>query len=126
MVMQRMVFPGFALAAALATQNVMAEVSEREVGVMKIRVNIEGKTLTATLADNQTSREFVSLLPLKLKLEDFASTEKISYLPRKLPTPMHRRAPILQSATLRTTPPGAIWLSSSIELRPQPLTGNSE
>ncbi len=86
MVMQRMLSLGFALAAALATQDVLAEVSEREVGAMKIRVNIEGKTLTATLADNQTSRDFVSLLPLTLKLEDYASTEKISYLPRKLST----------------------------------------
>lgn len=34
----------------------------------------------------ETSRDFATLLPLQLKLEDYASTEKISYLPRKLTT----------------------------------------
>ncbi len=36
------------------------------------------------MIDNATSRDFVSLLPLKLKLEDYGETEKIGYLPRKL------------------------------------------
>lgn len=40
----------------------------------------------ATLVDNATSRDFVSMLPLSLTLEDYASTEKISYLPRRLST----------------------------------------
>ena len=39
-----------------------------------------------TLLDNTTARDFVSLLPLTLMLDDYASTEKISYLPRKLST----------------------------------------
>src|SRR5258705_8609485 len=42
------------------------------------------KVSTATLYDNPTSRDFVSLLPLTLTLRDYASTEKISDLPRKL------------------------------------------
>ena len=53
---------------------------------MKIRINIEGKTLTATLLYNVTSRDFASLLPLTLTLSDYAETEKISDLPRKLST----------------------------------------
>jgi hypothetical protein len=40
----------------------------------------------ATLADNKTAQDFVSLLPLTLTLEDYAGTEKISYLPQKLST----------------------------------------
>ena len=51
---------------------------------MKIQVTINGKAMIATLADNPTSRDFMTLLPLSLKLEDYASTEKIAYLPRKL------------------------------------------
>src|SRR5688500_13888569 len=35
-------------------------------------------------SDHPTSRHFVSMLPLRLKLEDLADKEKISYLPRKL------------------------------------------
>jgi hypothetical protein len=54
--------------------------------IMKIRLTIDGKAITATLIDNATARDFLSLLPLTLTLEDYAATEKISYLPRKLST----------------------------------------
>jgi hypothetical protein len=40
--------------------------------------------MTATLLDTATARDFLALLPLTLTLEDYAQTEKISYLPRKL------------------------------------------
>ncbi len=53
---------------------------------MKIRLDIEGTALTATLADNETARDFASLLPLALTLEDYAATEKISDLPQRLST----------------------------------------
>jgi hypothetical protein len=53
---------------------------------MKIRMNIEGKAVTATLDDNETARDFVSLLPVMLTLKDYAATEKISDLPKKLST----------------------------------------
>lgn len=53
---------------------------------MKVRISIDGKEVTATLQDNQTARDYVSLLPLKLTLEDYGETEKISNLPRKLST----------------------------------------
>jgi len=42
--------------------------------------------VTATLADHATSRDFISLLPLTLTLEDYNGTEKISDLPKKLST----------------------------------------
>ena len=53
---------------------------------MKIRLDIEGTALTATLEDNETARDFASLLPLALTLEDYAATEKISDLPQRLST----------------------------------------
>ena len=37
-------------------------------------------------SNHPTSRDFLSMLPLRLKLEDLAGKEKISYLPRKLKT----------------------------------------
>jgi hypothetical protein len=52
--------------------------------MLKIQIDVEGTPLTVTLDDNATSRDFVSLLPLALSLEDYAATEKISDLPRKL------------------------------------------
>ena len=53
---------------------------------MKIRMTVEGKPITATLADNDTARDFASLLPLAVTLTDHAATEKISELPRRLST----------------------------------------
>jgi hypothetical protein len=53
---------------------------------MKIRMDVEGTSITATLDDNDTARDFASLLPLTLTLRDYAATEKISDLPRKLST----------------------------------------
>ena len=41
---------------------------------MKIRLIFNDITLTATLHDNPTARDFISLLPLTLKLEDYAGT----------------------------------------------------
>jgi hypothetical protein len=51
---------------------------------MKIRLTFDGRSVIATLIDSPTTRDFVSLLPLTLTLEDYASTEKIAYLSRKL------------------------------------------
>lgn len=53
-----------------------------------VRINIEmnGKTLTATLEDSEAARDFASLLPLTLTLKDYAATEKVSDLPRPLST----------------------------------------
>lgn len=38
------------------------------------------------MLDNATSRDFISLLPLSLTLSDYAGTEKVSDLPRRLST----------------------------------------
>jgi hypothetical protein len=53
---------------------------------MKIRLKVGDTVLTASLIDSPTTRDFISLLPLILTLEDYAGTEKISDLPRRLST----------------------------------------
>lgn len=53
---------------------------------MKIRLIIDGKVISGTLVDNATTRDLVSLLPMTVTLEDYAATEKITYLSRKLST----------------------------------------
>jgi hypothetical protein len=53
---------------------------------MKIRMDVNGTRVTATLDDNETSRDFISLLPLTLTVEDYNETEKISNLAKKLST----------------------------------------
>ncbi|MCG9698348.1 cyclophilin-like fold protein [Shewanella sp. Isolate11] len=51
---------------------------------MKVSLTINGKQLMATLANNPTAKDFYTMLPLRLSLKDYASTEKIAYLERKL------------------------------------------
>ena len=53
---------------------------------MKIRLKVGDTVLTATLIDSATTRDFISLLPLTLTLKDYAGTEKISDLPKRLST----------------------------------------
>ncbi|WP_175839307.1 cyclophilin-like fold protein [Burkholderia anthina] len=54
---------------------------------MQIRINLEGgAAITVTLDDGAASRDFASLLPLKVELDDYASTEKIGDLPKRLST----------------------------------------
>ena len=50
----------------------------------KIRLTVDGQVIAATLADNPTTRGLVARLPLTLTLSDYAGTEKIVYLDRKL------------------------------------------
>ena len=53
---------------------------------MDTRIAIGDTSLRGTLDDTAAGRDFASLLPLTLTLTDFASTEKISDLPRELST----------------------------------------
>jgi hypothetical protein len=51
---------------------------------MKINLTIGGKVITATLADNTTARDFVSLLPLNVWMKDLFGREKYGDLPKAL------------------------------------------
>lgn len=51
---------------------------------MKIRIEFGGTSMTATLYDNPSARDFASMLPLDLTIDDYSTNEKIAYLPRKL------------------------------------------
>src|SRR5437667_4952438 len=51
---------------------------------MKIRLKIADKEITATLIDSETTRDFVSLLPLKLIMNDLFGREKSGHLPRAI------------------------------------------
>ena len=56
------------------------------INAMKIRMTVNGKAISATLINNGAAKDFLSLLPMTLTLDDYAATEKIAYLPRKLST----------------------------------------
>ncbi len=51
---------------------------------MKVRFRFDKHTVDTTLYDNPSARDFASMLPLDLKIEDYSNNEKIAYLPRKL------------------------------------------
>ena len=51
---------------------------------MKINISIGGKILSASLADNATARDFVSVLPLNLSMKDLFGREKYGDLPKAL------------------------------------------
>lgn len=52
--------------------------------VMKVKMTFGGHAMTATLYDNPSARDFYSMLPLDLTIEDYSTNEKIAHLPRKL------------------------------------------
>lgn len=60
--------------------------SRTQAHAMKIRLTINGRPTTATLDDTPSARDFLTLLPLTLKLDDYNATEKIATLPHKLST----------------------------------------
>ena len=53
---------------------------------MDIRITVAGDELRGSLDDTATARDFAALLPLTFRLDDFAGTEKIADLPRRLDT----------------------------------------
>jgi hypothetical protein len=71
---------------ALSLVLARSPVSGEEASTMRIRLTFDGKAVEATLLDNATARDLLSLLPMTLTLEDYNSTEKIGYPPRKLST----------------------------------------
>lgn len=50
----------------------------------QIRLTFANEEVLVTMYDNDVSRDFIDILPLTLTFEDYAATEKISYLDRKL------------------------------------------
>jgi len=49
-----------------------------------IRLTVNGKTILAKLIDSETTRDFISLLPLTLTMNDLCRREKFANLPRTL------------------------------------------
>ncbi|MBD2454170.1 hypothetical protein H6G80_08765 [Nostoc sp. FACHB-87] len=69
-----------------ASSKMPTQISTKQADSMKINIKVKDKVITATLINSKTTQDFISLLPLTLTLEDYAKTEKISYLSKKLST----------------------------------------
>jgi hypothetical protein len=63
-----------------------APIETEEGSQVELRLRAGGTYLRATMLDSETTRDFISLLPLTLTLSDYAQTEKVSDLPRRLST----------------------------------------
>jgi len=78
-------FPKKYLCVALLTMLVGSSCAFAQTFPMKINIHIEDNDIaTATLLDNPAARDFATLLPLSIQLENYAQIERIAYLPRKL------------------------------------------
>ena len=73
------------LAAPAVLAGSAASSQSAQTGI-KIRFTLNGTPVVAILEDNGTARDFLALLPLTVKLEDYGETEKIAYLQSKLST----------------------------------------
>ena len=78
----------WALALAMAISHAACgdEKTNKNGDSMKITLKIGDKALTATLIDSKTTRDFVSLLPLTLTMNDLFGREKFARLPRAIST----------------------------------------
>ncbi|MCP9757204.1 hypothetical protein EGI26_18750 [Lacihabitans sp. CCS-44] len=68
----------------LATEN-MTENTNPITG-NKLKIIVREKTFTATILDNTTAKAFLTLLPLKLNMEELNNNEKYAQLPKSVPT----------------------------------------
>jgi len=57
---------------------------QKENREMKIRLEVGDQTITATLRDSAAARDFASLLPLMLRMNDLFGREKYGHLPRAI------------------------------------------
>ncbi len=51
---------------------------------MKISLTTEDRVITATLIDNETTKDFISPLPLTLTMNDLFRRERFGHLPRAI------------------------------------------
>lgn len=52
----------------------------------RIRLSFNNEEVYVRMEDNQTARDFLSMLPLETEFQEYSGTEKITYLPRELDT----------------------------------------
>jgi len=60
--------------------------TRQDVGQTRVRFTVGDAEIIVRIAENPTSRDFVSMLPVTLSFRDFNAMEKIGDLPRRLTT----------------------------------------
>ena len=88
----------------------------------RVRIIIGGRSIEATLADSEAARDFASLLPLTLSMNDLFRREKFAALPRAL-SEQGKRTRDYAVGTIGYWPPGpdlAIFYRHDGERIPEP------
>ena len=81
-----MLFSGPVLAQMMEKTTVNVIRNQTMTEQTTINIAIAGQNVRVALDDTPAAREFIAQLPLTVRFEDYGTTEKISYLPRKLTT----------------------------------------
>jgi hypothetical protein len=58
--------------------------SRQTASATHVRITVGDKSIEATLADSEAARDFASLLPLTLPMNDLFRREKFAHLPRAI------------------------------------------
>ena len=88
----------------------------------RVRITIGGKSIEATLADSEAARDFASLLPITLPMNDLFRREKFAHLPRAI-SEQGKRTHDYAIGTIGYWPPGpdvAIFYRQDGERIPDP------
>jgi len=91
-------------------------------GEFRVRITIDNTSIEATLADSDAARDFASLLPLSLSMNDLFRREKFAALPRAISN-RGKRTYDYPIGTIGYWPPGpdvAIFYRHDGERIPEP------
>jgi hypothetical protein len=96
--------------------------SRKQTSEARLRITIGAKSIEATLADSDAARDFASLLPLSLVMNDLFRREKFATLPRAI-SELGKRTHDYAVGTIGYRPPGpdvAIFYRQNWERIPEP------
>jgi hypothetical protein len=96
--------------------------SRKPTSEARVRITIGDKSIEATLADSDAARDFASLLPLTLAMNDLFRREKFAPLPRAI-SEQGKRTHDYAVGTIGYWPPGpdvAIFYRQDWERIPEP------
>jgi hypothetical protein len=96
--------------------------SRQTVSATRVRITVGDKSIEATLADSEAARDFASLLPLRLPMNDLFRREKFAHLPRAI-SEEGKRTHDYAVGTIGYWPPGpdvAIFYRQDGERIPDP------
>lgn len=81
------IYLAIGISSVFAADQTNSSLELKQENFMKINIDISGTTISGTLkGDSAAAADFYALLPLELTLTDYASTEKVSDLPKRLST----------------------------------------